>query len=351
MRPTKSKNLEPSANIQISAKPEFPKKELAAPVQANLEKVTNQKSSLPEDLPAKLAAPEKTSSEIKMKKLRDFSDLAEKASLFEFGMAVAGSLFTGFQADWVSYMHEAFGEYSENHLMSAHEGEKEINPAVAALLKTVSFLFGIKNKEGKSLQTTTDFVKTQDKLIGALNMLTSSLSGLVIAFKALPAAITGKQALDFSGKIPALHFLSTKVFPTVNAGLMWMTGATKRRLAFDIQKESYNADNKEEVDGAFTSGNQDYICGSNSLSLMLRQAIGTVSPRLANILEPVLASWIAVSAFKEGYGSYKEHEDEAPKYQLHNLDKSAFGKGFYNLAKTVSKPMGVELPDIKSLAA
>jgi hypothetical protein len=359
----KKSKLEPSANIQALAKPEFPQKEIVNstkkqnPISSIKE---SENKSLANDISVVLASPEnildtgekvKTLAEQKMRKLKDFGELAEKASLFEFAMAVAGALFTGFQADWVSYMHEAFGEFSENHLVAAEEGHKEINPAVATLLKGVSFLFGIKNKEGKSLKTTNDFVKAQDKLIGALNMATSSLSGLVIAFKALPAAITGKQALDFSGKIPALHFISTKVFPTLNAGLMWMTGATKRRLAFDIQKEAYNADNKEEIDGAFTSGNQDYICGTNSLSLMLRQAVGAVSPRLANILEPVLASWIAVTAFKEGYGAYKEHEEDAPKFELNSVDKSAFGKGFYNLAKTLAKPMGVELPELNTLAA
>jgi hypothetical protein len=349
--------LDPSANIH-HIKQELPKKQVTPLVEKlELQKpVPENKTSLVNNIPAALAAPEKTETtktpaDTKMRKLKEFSELAEKASLFEFGMAVAGSLFTGFQADWVSYMHEAFGEFSENHLMAAQEGHKEVNPFVAGLLKVVSFAFGIKTKEGKSLETTTDFVKRQDKLIGALNMLTASVSGLFIAFKALPAAITGKQALDFSGKIPALHFISTKVFPTINAGLMWMTGATKRRLAFDIQKTSYNETNKEEIDGAFTSGNQDYICGTNSLSLMLRQAVGAVSPRLANILEPVLASWIAISAFKEGHSAYKEHAEEDPKYQLHNLDKSAFGTGFYNLARKMSKPMGVELPELNTLAA
>lgn len=341
--------MEPSANLtQISSQArDFPKQVLASSV----EKKEPVLAPLAKDISVLHAAPQKTSAEIKMRNLKEFAELAEKASLFEFGMAVAGSVFTGFQADWVSYMHEAFGEFSENHLVAAQEGHKEINPVVAALLKGVSFLFGIKTKEGNNLVTTNDFVKTQDKLIGGLNMLTSSLSGLVIVFKALPAAITGKQALDFSSKIPVLHFLSTKLFPTLNAGLMWMTGAAKRRLAFDIQKTSYNEHNKEEIHGAFASGIQDYICGSNSFSLMLRQAVGAVSPRLANILEPVLASWIAVSAFKEGYGAYKEQEDSAPKYELNKVDKSAFGKTFYNLARTLSKPMGVELPELSSLAA
>jgi hypothetical protein len=340
--------LEPSANLtQISQTRGFPKQVLAS----SAEKKGTVLTPVTKDISALHSTPEKASAKTKMRKLKEFGELAEKASLFEFAMAAAGSLFTGFQADWVSYMHEAFGEFSENHLVAAQEGHKEINPAVAELLKVVAFLFGIKTKEGENLKTTNDFVKTQDKLIGGLNMLTSSLSGLVIAFKALPAAITGKQALDFSSKIPALHFISTKLFPTLNAGLMWMTGAAKRRLAFDIQKTSYNEHNKEEIDGAFTSGNQDYICGSNSFSLMLRQAIGAVSPRLANILEPVLASWIAVSAFKEGYGAYKEHEDTAPKYELNKVDKSAFGKGFYNLARVISKPMGVELPELSALAA
>jgi hypothetical protein len=336
--------LEPSANLTQISQPRDLPKQVLAPSGEKKEPV------LVKDISALHTAPEKTPAEVKMRKLKEFGELVEKASLFEFGMAVLGSIFTGFQADWVSYMHEAFGEFSENHLVAAQEGHKEINPLVATLLKGVSFIFGIKNQEGKNLETTTDFVKAQDKLIGGLNMLTSSLSGLVIAFKALPAAITGKQALDFSSKIPALNFISTKLFPTLNASLMWMSGAVKRRLAFDIQKESYNEHNKQEIDGAFTSGNQDYICGSNSFSLMLRQAVGAVSPKLANILEPILASWIAVSAFKEGYGAFKEHGDSTPKYELNQVDKSVFGKTLYNLTRTLSKPVGVELPELSSLA-
>ena len=345
--------MEPSAKLNlIPQAPISEPKPNAVNPEAKKEN-SEPKAKLSSEIPALLAAPENkvANAEQKMRKLKQFGELAEKASMFEFGMAALGSVFTGFQADWISYMHEAFGEFSENHLVAAEEGHKEVNPAVKALLKLVAFLGGIKTKDGRHLETTNDFVKNQDKLIGGLNMLTSSISGLVIAFKALPAAITGKQALDFSGKIPAFHFVSTKIFPALNAGLMWMTGAVKRRLACDIQRESYNEDNKEEINGAFTSGNEDYICGSNSLSLMLRQAIGTVSPRLANILEPVLASWIAYSAFSEGYSNFKEHPEEEPKFELNKIDKSAFGKTFYNLARAASKPLGVELPEISALAA
>lgn len=355
--------MEPSASIQALAKPQFPQKEIVDSAQkqnptAAIKKPENK--SLGNDIPANLAAPENLkiltkvqsdSSDEKLSKLRDFSELAEKASLFEFAMSAVGAVFTGFQADWLSYMHESFGEFAENHLMSANEGEKEINPLVATLLKAVSFVFGVKNKDGKNLESTTDFVKSQDKLIGALNMFTSSISALVIVFKAIPAALTGKQALDFTGKIPALSFISTKIFPTLNAGLMWMSGSVKRRLAIDMQKESYGEHNKAEIDGAFTSGAEDYICGSNSLALMIRQAVGAVNPRVANILEPILATWIAGSAFKAGYEGFKEVEEDEPKYELNNIDKSTFGKGFYNLAKILAKPMGVELPELNTLAA
>lgn len=344
---TKQQLARPEFSDQVEVQTQNPIK--AIPVS----KIEEQKKDLHQEETSQ-AIPENLASnlgEAKMQKLKDFAELAEKASLFELGMAALGSAATGFQADWLSYMFESFGEYSENHVISAQEGKKSVNPAVAALFKTVAFLFGIKNKEGQSLQTTTDFVKSQDKLIGALNMFTSSISGLFIAFKSLPAAITGKQALDFSSKIPAFHFVSTKILPIVNAALMWMTGTTKRILAFDVQKHAYTKDNKEEIDAAFNSGAQDYICGANSASLMLRQALAAVSPQLANMLEPVLATWIAGSAFKEGYHGFKEREDESPKYQLTALDKSSFGKGFYELTRRVAKPFGLELPELGTLAA
>jgi hypothetical protein len=285
----------------------------------------------------------------KMRKLKDFNGVAENFSKFEAAMAGLGTIFTGGNSDWLAYFHESVGEYASNHLASAEEGEKELNPLVKGIFKLVSFLFGIKNKEGKNLESTNDFVKVQDKLIGALNMFTSVISFAVIGLKSVPAAIRGDESEGI--KIPGLHFASTKLMPLVNATLMWMSGAAKRRLAFDIQKEAYNDENKAEIDGSFTSGSEDYICGANSAGLMVRQAIAAVNPRLATILEPVFATWIAGSAMKAGYEAYKEVEEDEPKFELSNLDKSVFGKTFYNIAKAVSAPMGVDLPDLTTLQA
>ena len=358
--------MQPSANIAVTNGQHFPEQEsnnTAVDINAIVDKALHENTSSENtsnessrSIPENLAkAPEDTHNTVlaneRMRKLKDFGELAEKASIFEFGMALLGSIVTGFQSDWISYMHEAFGEFSENHLVAADEGHKEVNPIVKKLLQFVSFLFGIKNKEGQNLETTNDFVKNQDRLIGGLNMLTSTISGLVIAFKGIPAAITGKQSLDFGAKSPFVSFITTKLFPTINASLMWMTGAVKRRLAFDIQKHSYNGDNKEEINGAFTSGNQDYICGSNSAALMIRQAVGAVNPKLGNLLEPILATWIAGSAFKEGYSNFAEHPEEEPKFQLNKVDKSSMGIGFYNLARNIAKPLGVELPELNTLAA
>jgi len=284
----------------------------------------------------------------KMNTLKKFSEVAEKASIFEFFMSVAGSLCTGFQSDWVSYMHESFGEFAENHLLSAQEDKKEIKPIFAQIFKFVAKLFAIKNPNGMSLSSTKDFIKAQDKIIGALNMLTASVSGLVIAFKFLPKFFK-KQINQPAKNISILGKFLTKVMPVFNAASMWMSASVKRRLAYDIQKDFYNKDNKEEIEAAFTSGNQDYICGANSFALMLRQSINSFSPTLANLLEPILASWIALSAFKEGYSAYKEIDAETPKYDLHSLDKSNFTKVFYNLTKQILHKFKIDLPDFQLL--
>lgn len=284
----------------------------------------------------------------KMNTLKQFSEVAEKASIFEFFMSVAGSLCTGFQSDWVSYMHESFGEFAENHLLSAQEDKKEINPLLAQIFKLVAKFFAIKNPDGKSLSSTKDFIKVQDKLIGAMNMLTASVSGMVIVFKSLPKFF--KQQINQPAKnMPILGNLLTKIMPVFNAALMWMSASVKRRLAYDLQKDFYNKDNKEEIEAAFTSGNQDYICGANSFALMLRQSINSFSPSLANLLEPILASWIALSAFKEGYSAYKERDAETPKYDLHSLDKSNFTKVFYNFTKQILHNFKIDLPEFQLL--
>ena len=356
----------PSANIPVNTTkgPEFLARQTGQshiPETQDLE-TQNSRNGTPviqDDIAQALAAPEQmeiaeerplpSETEPKMRKLKDFNSVAEMFSKFEFLMALTGTVLTGGDSDWLAYTHESFGEYGANNLASADEGRKELNPFVRGLFQVISFLFGIKTKDGKNLNTTKDFVKVQDKLIGALNMVTSMISGGVIAFKSLPEAIRGKE---FKGlEIPGLHFVSTKILPLVNASLMWMSGAAKRRLAFDLQKDSYNKDNQAEIDGSFTSGSEDYICGANSAGLMLRQAIGVFSPKLATMLEPAFATWIAGSSFKAGYAAFKEVEEETPKFELSSLDKSGFGKGFYNLARTIAKPMGVELPELSTLAA
>ena len=77
----------------------------------------NTTSNIPEMLAAK---PEDNAvaADDKMRKLKNFAELAEKASLFEFGMGVLGSIFTGLQSDWLAYTLETYGEFSENQIVA-----------------------------------------------------------------------------------------------------------------------------------------------------------------------------------------------------------------------------------------
>ena len=279
-----------------------------------------------------------------VEKLGQFGTLVDKASTFEMVMAGLGTVFSGFQADWIAYFLESFGEKSENAFVS----DRTIPEYIAAPLKFLAKAYGIKTESGTEIQTSDDLKKSQEKLIGAINTTFSSFSLLNIVFRTIPHSlknIFGKAEAQSESGSGAFNFISTKILPFINAGLMWASGAGKRQLAGAIQKIDY-ASYRHQVDGAWASGMQDYLCGMNSFALMFRQAIASFSPKLAKILEPVLALWISGSSLKEGLHALAGHEEETPKYELNFLDKSIFGNLSYKLAQFLSAKFGVELPNL-----
>jgi hypothetical protein len=272
--------------------------------------------------------------------MEGFGHLMDKASTFEMGMAGLGALTSGFQADWIAYFLESFGEKAENLFIAGRELPDYVRKPMNFLAK----LYGIKNEDGSELSKSEDFMNSQEKLIGAINTTLSSASLLNIAFRTVPQLIRGKQEEEKSG---FMHHLATKVLPVINAVLMWASGAGKRHITHAINEIHQNG-YKAQTDGAWTSGLQDYFCGSNSLTLMLRQGIAVLSPKLAQIAEPVFGAWISGSSFIEGLRALRNHEEEAD-YKLLTVDTSWFGKTFYNVAKVISKPFGLDLPGYDEL--
>lgn len=280
------------------------------------------------------------------KTLGDFGTLVDKASTFEMIMAGLGTVFSGFQADWIAYFLESFGEKSENAFVS----DRQIPDYIAKPLKFLAKAYGIKTESGTEIQTSDDLKKSQEKLIGAINTTFSSFSLLNIVFRTIPHAlknIFGAAKPQPESASGVFNFISTKILPFANAGLMWASGAGKRQLAGAIQKLDYNS-YRHQVDGAWASGVQDYLCGMNSFALMARQAISSFSPKLAKLLEPVLALWISGSSLKEGLHALKGHEEEVPKYEFGFLDKSLFGNLSYKLAQFLADKFQVKLPQLGS---
>ena len=274
-------------------------------------------------------------------KLEKFGEIGEKASLFEMGMAGLGAVSSGFAADWIAYFLESFGERAENAFVSG----RELPSYIKLPMQGLASVFGIKNQDGSRLNKSEDFVAAQKNLIGAINTSLSSASLLNIALRTLPKVLRGEEEKE--DKSGFFHMLTTKVLPLINAALMWAFGSGKRHITHAINEIHQNG-YKSKTDGAWTSGMQDYYCGSNSLALMLRQAIGVFSPKLARIAEPIFGAWISGSSFVEGMRALR-NEEEVADYKLTGLDNSMLGKASYSLAQMISKPFGLELPSLTKL--
>lgn len=290
----------------------------------------------PEDKDAKVAVAKKL-----VETLEDFGEVGEKASMFEMAMAAMGAVSSGFQADWIAYFLESFGELAENVFVSG----RELPGYIKTPMKVLASIFGIKKEDGSSLKSSDDFVEAQESLIGAINTSLSSASLANIAFRTIPKVLRGEESPENNES--AFHQISTKVLPVINAVLMWASGAGKRHVTHAINEIHQNG-YKAKTDGAWTSGMQDYYCGSNSLALMLRQGISLINPKLAQIAEPIFGAWISGSSFMEGLRALR-NEEEVADYKLHAIDTSIFGKTFYGVARALTKPFGVDLPAYNKL--
>lgn len=278
-----------------------------------------------------------------VEKLEKFGEVGEKASMFEMAMAVMGAASSGFQADWIAYFLESFGELAENVFVSG----RELPGYIKTPMKALATIFRIKKEDGSALKSSDDFVEAQESLIGAINTTLSSASLANIAFRTIPKVLRGEEAPENNES--SFHQVTTKILPVINAVLMWASGAGKRHITHAINEIHQNG-YKAKTDGAWTSGMQDYYCGSNSLALMLRQGISLINPKLAQLAEPLFGAWISGSSFKEGLRALRNDEPDAD-YKLHAIDTSIFGKTFYGVARMLTKPFGVDLPAYSKLKA
>lgn len=249
--------------------------------------------------------------------LQGFAGVVTKFSLFEILMSGVGMLTTKFDSDWSAYFAESIIEYAENSLLA-----------------------------GKQIQS-------KEKVIGALNIVTASGSILNTIYQTIKN-FTTKKLDEKKSSNPIVALVTQAVLPLVNASLMWASGTGKRYTANAIQELIPKHYDRQEVNGAMTSGNQDYICGTSSALLMVRQAIEKINPTLGHILEPVFAMYISIQSLREGFKAVKgeeEHEDASAKYQLANWEHGFIGNTLYRLAKTSAGYLGVKLPDVKQLFA
>lgn len=271
-------------------------------------------------------------------------------------MSLLGTFTTGFDSDWMAYSAEAFAEYLENYLVAADDNgkHKKLDPIIRAPLQLVANIMGIRNKEGGALYNG-QVIEAKEQIIGGLNMLTSCAAILNTAYQVTKNFIWRKAAQEAPSN-PIIGFFTKGLLPTINASLMWSSAVGKRYIANSIQKLAPHDHDKDEVNGAMTSGNQDYLCGTNSLLLMVRQGIEKISPTIGQILEPVFALYISLRSFVEGFKAYKglseEHETNGNgKYQLSNFEQGSSGQALYKWAQALSAPFGIKLPEAKKLLA
>lgn len=287
-------------------------------------------------------------------KIEEFGDVATKFSTFEAGMAGLGTVATGFQADWVAYFAESICEFIENSMFT----EKGVPKVFRPLLKMIANLNSIKTEDGKSIEVD-NIEDHKEQIIGALNRFTSALSLLNTKVQIVRNIFFKKdkeETKNDSAIAQAFNTMSKGVLPVINGFLMWVSGAGKKHIANTIQEIAPNDHDKEEVNGAMTSANQDKLCGLNSVLLMVRQGIEKFVPEigginLGKILEPVFALYISINSFIEGHKAVQGVDDEDPnaKYSLDGFDTSSFGHMLYNQAKSISQFFGVELPSLDKL--
>lgn len=286
--------------------------------------------------------------------LKDFGKVVSKFSAFEVLMSLLGTFTTGFDSDWMAYSAEAFAEYLENYLVAADDSgsHKKLDPIIRAPLQLVANILGIKNKEGGTLHNG-EVIEAKEQIIGGLNMLTSSAAIFNTAYQVVKNFMWRKDSQEAASN-PIIGILTKGLLPTINASLMWSSGAGKRYIANAIQKLAPYDHDKDEVNGAMTSGNQDYLCGINSLLLMVRQGIEKINPTIGQILEPVFALYISLRSLLEGFRAYKglseEHENNGNgKYHLSDLEQSSIGQTLYNWACILASKFTVKLPEAEKL--
>ncbi len=287
--------------------------------------------------------------------LKDFAGVVTKFSVFEVLMSGLGMITTKFDSDWAAYFAEAIAECLENALVADQDSttgkHKKLSTVLRAPMQLVANIFGIKNKEGKALHNG-EVIEAKERIIGGLNVLTSVGSMINTAYQVIKNFILKKPNEEEPSTNIVIGFLTKGFMPTLNAMLMWMSGAGKRYIANAAQEQAPQHYNRQDVNGAMTSGNQDYLCGTSSALLMVRQTVEKIHPTLGRILEPVFALYISVRSLIEGLKALRgeeEHEDLSAKYQLGNLERGPIGKTLYNLAKSTASFFNVKLPQAEQL--
>lgn len=276
-----------------------------------------------------------------LSQVEKFGDVVGNFSKFEMAMAGTGSLVTKGAKDWIAYFLESAAEFIENSLI----GDK-VPSFLQPILKTIADIHGIRNEQGDKLKNE-ELILHKEKIIGGLNHLTSIGSIINTTLHVIKNFFTGDLGRT-SKPLTLLAIPSKIILPSINALLMWASGVGKKLIANKAQtiKSDLSLKEKTDINGAMTSGNQDWLCGLNSALLMVRQVIESFSPKLGAILEPLFAYYISISCYREARKNFADqHEDDNQvKYSLSWADK-VFGQPLYKIAQKASEIFGVQLPD------
>lgn len=299
--------------------------------------------------PYSQGSPKELRPEALHKNLQNFGGVVLKFSLFELSMSFLGSLSTKFDADWVAYFAESFGECLENCLIQDDDKPNPLLDFLKPILRGIAVINNIKSTNGEALRDD-NVLEYKEQIIGGINRITSigSMCNLVVQ---IYRNFFGSKKNDNQTKLNLFSFVSQFVLPSANALLMWASAIGKKYIANKVQDLDPNF-KIDDIRAAMTSGNQDILCGLNSALLMLRQIIEKLSPKLGQFLEPIFAAYISISTLLEGNKASNEDKDsQEKKYQLSTFDQSFVGQFCYKCAKFGAKIFGIEMPEASQLIA
>ncbi len=354
------------------------------PKALELKKISEPVEELKQEEDPNRTEPKNVGEKLSVKLYNTIKDLTNKTGLFsrfEMSMAGLGCLLTGFSPYWLSYFCASTVEMFENEATS--KNDKKMPKFVTGLFDSLCKLWRVKDKQGQPLSWEKALSQgTREKAIGTFNFtlslftLTYSLAKPFLGFFGIGQS-KKKEASPLRKKI---DFVAKAILPIINANLMWASSAGKILLGHVLARLPRPPKIKLEdgstevldVAGHLQSGNEDKICGLESLGLMVGHMIERINPVLGKAYDTCLGIIISAMSCDNGYTGMKgaesneegiiakirrfvgfpvatetETESARPLYERYPLGaiyKGSVGNFFYGFVRTFCKWLGLELP-------